>query len=865
MDIVAITESWLHKDIDDNLLSISGYNIHRNDRTFSRGGGVCVYCSQNIPCQRRFDLENPNFECIWLWVRPTRLPRPLSAIAVCVVYNPPGRTAEELVNLEEYLTNTIDSIRNRYPDCRIMLLGDFNNFDVSNLTRSLSLKQIVSSPTRGLATLDLIITDLYNFYDKPRILAPLGSADHSIVQLVHNNLDKQHPKPIKRFVRRYSRPATIAFGHWASTHRWFEELGPNPSVDDLANSFSSHVSFALDVFFPLKSVRFCYSDKPWMSVSIKRLINERQRAFHSGLVPQWKTLKYKVQTEISLRKKEYYRNKVQHLRKDDCRKWWQIVNKMSGRSQRDGKLVFEKDGRLLSDLELADNLNKYYISTNMDIPPLDMTTLPTYLPAMDQVPYIEPYEVCEKLVAVNPSKTCGPDNIPGRILKEFAHLFAEPVANIFNTSLSSGVFPKIWKDSHIIPIPKIKQPTEEEHTRPISLTPCISKVLEDFVVHWMISDVGDNIDSQQFGSLKGSSTTYCLLDMLHTWLRHLDSPGHYLRVCFLDFSKAFDRIGHNVLIQKLVDIGVRRSLIPWIVSFLSGRRQCVKLGEAISSWLPVKAGVPQGTKLGPILFVIMVNDLQCRSGKSDIWKYVDDITLSEGLQRNVESSAIQSDLTSVDTWASNNLMKLNAEKCKVMLICFFRNKPDLPNLCIGDQTLECVSSYKVLGLTIQDDLRWNNHIAMIVTKTSKRLHILRVLRRGGIPPHDLIAIYYALIRPILEYCCPVWHCGLPKHLSEQIEKVQKRALRIILPGRTYCDALELLKCSRLDVRRNKLCEKTMKKIALGDRIPRYLDVMRENEHLYNLRNFNQFTFLKYRTDRFGNSFFPSMINVLNNN
>ena len=104
-----------------------------------------------------------------------------------------------------------------------------------------------------------------------------------------------------------------------------------------------------------------------MSVSIKRLINERQRAFHSGLVPQWKTLKYKVQTEISLRKKEYYRNKVQHLRKDDCRKWWQIVNKMSGRSQRDGKLVFEKDGRLLSDLELADNLNKYYISVNMDI------------------------------------------------------------------------------------------------------------------------------------------------------------------------------------------------------------------------------------------------------------------------------------------------------------------------------------------------------------------------------------------------------------------------------------------------------------------------------------------------------------------
>ena len=185
----------------------------------------------------------------------------------------------------------------------------------------------------------------------------------------------------------------------------------------------------------------------------------------------------------------------------------------------------------------------------------------------------------------------------------------------------------------------------------------------------MISDVGDEIDSQQFGSLKDSSTTCCLLDMFHSWLRHLDSPSHYLYVCILDFSKAFDRIGHNVLILKHVDIGVRRSLNPWIVIFLSGRSQCVKLGEAMPSWLPVKAGVPQVTKLGPILFVIMVNDLQRRSGKSDIWKFVYDATLSERLQKYVESSAVHSDLTSVDTWAIGhpitwrNLMQRNVKRC----------------------------------------------------------------------------------------------------------------------------------------------------------------------------------------------------------
>ncbi|CAB4023173.1 Hypothetical predicted protein [Paramuricea clavata] len=259
----------------------------------------------------------------------------------------------------------------------------------------------------------------------------------------------------------------------------------------------------------------------------------------------------------------------------------------------------------------------------------------------------------------------------------------------------------------------------------------------------------------------------------------------------------------------------------------------------------------------------MVNDLQCSSGRPSNWKFVDEVTISEGLLRNGEPSVIQSDLTSIATWASNNLMKLNAKKCKEMQICFFRNKPELPHLCVEDQILECVSSHKVLGLIIQDDLKWNQHFSMIVTKASKRLHILRVLRRGGIPPHDLITIYYALIRSTLEYCCTVWHCGLPMYLSEQVEKIQKRALRIILPGRSYGEAQEMLQCPRLDIRRGELCEKTIKNIALGSRLSSHLTLTSENEHVYDLRNFKQFASFKCRTDRFGNSFFPSMISVLN--
>ena len=161
VDIVAVTETWLHKDISHSLVSINGYSIHRNDRVSGRGGGVCVYTSKSIPCQRRTELERAHFECIWLWIRPPRLPRPLTGIILCVVYNPPDRSAQELRDLDEYLVNTTDSLRNKYPDCGLAILGDFNNFGAPNLLSGHNLKQVVHLPTRGSATLDLIITNLH--------------------------------------------------------------------------------------------------------------------------------------------------------------------------------------------------------------------------------------------------------------------------------------------------------------------------------------------------------------------------------------------------------------------------------------------------------------------------------------------------------------------------------------------------------------------------------------------------------------------------------------------------------------------------------------------------------------------------------
>ena len=183
----------------------------------------------------------------------------------------------------------------------------------------------------------------------------------------------------------------------------------------------------------------------------------------------------------------------------------------------------------------------------------------------------------------------------------------------------------MWKDAIIIPVPKSQNATYEDEVRPISLTACLSKILEDFVVKWMMEDVKCKIDPKQFGSLQGSSKTFCLIDMINNWLSLLDTKSQYLGVCFVDFSKAFDRINHNLLIKRLLSLGVREFLVSCIFSFLSNCRQAVKVDGFLSEWVAVNAGIPQGTTSGPVLFLVIINELELRSVNMNHWKYVDDV------------------------------------------------------------------------------------------------------------------------------------------------------------------------------------------------------------------------------------------------
>ena len=369
------------------------------------------------------------------------------------------------------------------------------------------------------------------------------------------------------------------------------------------------------------------------------------------------------------------------------------MNTLSGRSSKANPIVLEKDDTTYSGNTLANLLNTFFASVNADIPPLNTHELPAFLPEPEPFQLIEPYQVCKKLLNLNPYKACGPDNMPPCLLKIFAYKLAGPISDIFNRSLSTGIVSSLWKASNISPIPKEKPPSSESDFRPISLTPCLAKVLEEFVTEWLINDIKDKIDPKQFGCLKGTSTSLCLSDIFRNWLSSLDSPGQYVRICYLDFSKAFDRINLNILVQKLIAIGAQAPLIKWICNFLSERTQRVKIGDSFSDWAHTHAGVPQGTMLIPILFLIMVNDLASSSPLNlNHWIFVDDLATSETVPR-LEHPKTQQNIISLENWSESNYMKLNPKKCQVICVCF------QPITIYGNQ-IERVSSHKLLGVVI---------------------------------------------------------------------------------------------------------------------------------------------------------------------
>ena len=270
--------------------------------------------------------------------------------------------------------------------------------------------------------------------------------------------------------------------------------------------------------------------------------------------------------------------------------------------------------------------------------------------------------------------------------------------------------------------------------------------MESFVVDWLWKYIRGSIDPCQYGCVHGSSTVHALTDFLHRSYTETDCAKNYARILLLDYTKAFDVINNHVLLNKLEVLNVPGLLIQWIKSFLTKRMQQVRVGKNFSTWRSVNGGVPQGTKLGPVLFILMINDLQT---SCQTLKYVDDTTIVQ-IGHDVRSNTLQAAADQAANWSRQNGMSLNPEKTKKLYINFSRGDKNALPLEMDGKKIKRVVSTKLLGVTINNSLTWNEHVTNICDKTSKRIHYLTQLKRAGVSQSDLIQIYKSVVRPVME-------------------------------------------------------------------------------------------------------------------
>ena len=404
--------------------------------------------------------------------------------------------------------------------------------------------------------------------------------------------------------------------------------------------------------------------------------------------------------------------------------------------------------------------------------------------------------VLKLLLNIKDNKATGPDGLPGDLLKMCAHEIADIYTLLFQASLDQGRPPSDWKKANIVPVFKKGDRGRVENYRPISLTSVTSKILEH-IIHSSIMDhleLHSLLNDYQHGFRQRRSCETQLITTVNDFSRCLNRREQ-VDAILLDFSKTFDKVDHKILLSKLSRLGIGDSLGQWIHSFLSGRSQTVLVEGASSKPSPVLSGVPQGTVLGPLLFLAYINDINAHlSEGTKIRLFADGSLLYRTIKTNEDSDILQSDLNTLQAWERTNKMEFHPDKCQVLRITNKRN-PIQVQYNIHDTPLSVVPSAKCLGKHIDSKLSWNTQNTFLCNKANNTLAFIQ-RNLYGCPQDVKEKCFNVLVRPILEYGCSVWD----PHQAGQIanlEKIHKRAARFVTgnysltPGSTSTNMGEL--------------------------------------------------------------------------
>lgn len=544
-------------------------------------------------------------------------------------------------------------------------------------------------------------------------------------------------------------------------------------INTLWTKFKAHCHFCIQYFIPDK-VKKVGRTNPWinreiihMKRKLKRL-RKRSNAAQADIFHLQATLKSK----LAASRDHYFNVTLNRFVSESPSKFWQFLSNKGG-TRLD---QIAKGDRVLTDpREVAEVFNEYFQSVFSTSDPLNGAVCENGDCGVIQISL---EGVTELLLRLDPKKSTGPDDIPSAFLRRYATLLARFLVVILQKSVSSGAIPDDWRIARVTPVYKKGNRLNFCNYRPISLTCHCCKLLEHIIAKYLNNFLQSQniLTEHQHGFRRGLSTTTQLLTTINEFAKALDA-GSQVDVIFFDLSKAFDKVPHKKLINKLKSIGVPSDITNWVTSYLLNRKQYVEIEGSRSRFLDVFSGVPQGSVLGPVLFNIYINDLvQAIDTSVSVKLFADDCILFKVINSTADQQVLNRNIGNLETWCSEWNMVINLEKtahlCITNKINKFHFKYDIKRSQITQ-----VEEYKYLGVTITSSLNWTTHIVNTCSSARKKLGFLKH-RLANAPSSLKLKAYKTMVRPSLEYASVVWDPHTKSNI-QKIEKIQRLAARFI--------------------------------------------------------------------------------------
>lgn len=818
-DVFCISEHFLTQCNLDGL-SIPGYCIKTSFcRSIKKCGGVCILTKCQMDCSV-IDVSKFCKEGV-CELAAIKVNTNLFTIIVIGVYRPPSAKSEDLVLFIELLNSCIESAN--FKNCRVVIAGDFNvDLSLQNTPSSLLLldfmlsfgfRQTVFSYTREFggtsSIIDNIFTDIPHNFVTSSVLVT-GLSDHH-AQICEVAVDES-PRlniPKSKTHRVFSRDNIRIFRNLLSREPWLE-MYSSSDINDKFDCFLSTMAYYVNVVFPVVNTRNKPKKSP-LKVSLSKELHQlrEKMLFFYSLSKKLSSTHPTKQTFINLKKEFKARIHAEraaavlgHLDNagNKQRALWSIVKELNPEKSSipfHDVSVLNSEGILMEDKKsVSDAFNIFFAEvgnstgrrhTPRPFPDQSSKNNPSslFLTPTDEK------EVMEVIKSLKCSKSAGIDEISSSLLRDCAAELTAPLVHLINFSFVSGKFPSSLKLAVIKPFYKKKGSRNEcNNYRPISILSSFSKVLEKVFLRRLDTFLSSHniIHVNQFGFRSNSSTLHAVFSLVTEISRSLDRRDDVFGL-FLDLSKAFDMVNHHLLLQRLEGFGIRGVSLDWISSYLLQRRQMVEipflddtgcLGTQLSDQLIVKSGVPQGSVLGPILFLLYINDLPSSVCDSRMCLFADDTALvaSDPVRPELEIKAFMEG-SSVLQWLKDNYLHLNTGKTKLIEFCIRENssnESDSLAFLLDEFEINFSSEVCYLGITLDHKLNFTGHVNKTSSKLNSGIFLLRRLSCFG-NTEILLAAYYGYIYPFLSYGIPIW--GLECSRTKRLFSLQKKAVRIV--------------------------------------------------------------------------------------